>query len=119
MLPKFNYVRPTTVNEALAVLDDRPAVVHGGGTDLLGCLREGVFSADTIVSLSSIGELKGIRQAADGGLRIGALTTIAEIAASEKNPRTAKLADDVARAAIGNRRPAITDPGLAVREPRR
>jgi xanthine dehydrogenase YagS FAD-binding subunit len=83
MLPKFNYVRPTTVNEALAILNDRPAVVHGGGTDLLGCLREGVFSADTLVSLSSIGELKGIRQATDGGLRIGALTSIAEIAASK------------------------------------
>jgi xanthine dehydrogenase YagS FAD-binding subunit len=84
MLPKFNHLRPITVNEALAVLNDRPAVVHGGGTDLLGCLREGVFSADTLVSLSSIGELKGIRQAADGGLRIGALTTIAEVAASKR-----------------------------------
>jgi xanthine dehydrogenase YagS FAD-binding subunit len=82
MLPKFTYVRPTTVNEALAVLNDRPALIHGGGTDLLGCLREGVFSADTLISLSSIDELKGIRQAKDGGLRIGALATIAEIAAS-------------------------------------
>jgi xanthine dehydrogenase YagS FAD-binding subunit len=83
MFPKFTYARPTTVDEALAILNDRPAVVHGGGTDLLGCLREGVFSADTLVSLSSIGELKGIRQATDGGLRIGALTSIAEIAASK------------------------------------
>jgi xanthine dehydrogenase YagS FAD-binding subunit len=83
MLPKFNYVRPTTVNEALAVLNDRPSVIHGGGTDLLGCLREGVFSADTLVSLSSIDELKGIQKAKDGGLRIGALTTVAGIAASK------------------------------------
>ena len=82
MLPKFTYVRPTTINEALAVLNDRPALIHGGGTDLLGCLREGVFSADTLVSLSSIEELKGIRQAKDGGLRIGALATITEIATS-------------------------------------
>jgi len=83
MLPKFTYVSPTTVNEALAVLNDRPSLIHGGGTDLLGCLREGVFSADTLVSLSSIDELKGIRQAKDGGLRIGALTTVAEVAASQ------------------------------------
>ena len=83
MLPKFTYVRPTTVNEALAVLNDRPALVHGGGTDLLGCLRDGVFSAGTLVSLSSINELKGIRQAKDGGLRIGALATVADIATSE------------------------------------
>ena len=75
MLPKFNHVRPKTVNEALSVLNDRPSLVHGGGTDLLGCLREGIFTADTVVSLSAIDELKGIRQASDGGLRIGALTT--------------------------------------------
>ena len=84
MLPKFTYVRPTTVNEALAVLNDRPALIHGGGTDLLGCLREGVFSADTLVSLSSIDELKGIRNTTDGGLRIGALAKVAEIATSDK-----------------------------------
>jgi len=84
MLPKFTYVRPTTVNEALAVLNDRPALIHGGGTDLLGCLREGVLSVDTMVSLSSIDELKGIRQAKDGGLRIGALATVADVAAAKK-----------------------------------
>ena len=83
MLPKFTYVRPTTVNEALAVLNDRPALIHGGGTDLLGCLREGVFSADTLVSLSSIDELKGIRNTTDGGLRIGAFAKVAEIATSD------------------------------------
>jgi xanthine dehydrogenase YagS FAD-binding subunit len=84
MLPKFTYVRPTTVNEALAVLNDRPALIHGGGTDLLGCLREGIFSADTLVSLSSINELKGVRETSDGGLRIGALAKVAEIATSKK-----------------------------------
>jgi len=83
MLPKFTYVRPTTVNEALAVLNDRPSLIHGGGTDLLGCLREGIFSADTLVSLSSIDELKGIRNTTDGGLRIGAFAKVAEIATSD------------------------------------
>jgi len=84
MLPKFTYARPTSVNEALAILNDRPALIHGGGTDLLGCLREGVFTADTLVSLSSINELKGVRETNDGGLSIGALATVAEIATSKK-----------------------------------
>ena len=83
MLPKFNYVRPTTINEALAVLNDRPALIHGGGTDLMGCFRDGVVQADTVVSISAIDELKGIRKASDGGLRIGALTTVADVAAAE------------------------------------
>jgi xanthine dehydrogenase YagS FAD-binding subunit len=83
MLPKFNYVRPTTINEALAVLNDRPALIHGGGTDLMGCFRDGIVQADTVVSISAINELKGIRKAPDGGLRIGALTTVAEVAAAD------------------------------------
>lgn len=83
MYPKFNYVRPATIDQALAILNDRPAVIHGGGTDLLGCLRDGVFAAETVVSLSAVEELKGIRPTADGGLHIGALTNIADIAAAE------------------------------------
>ena len=83
MLPKFNYVRPTTINEALNVLNDRPAVIHGGGTDLMGCFRDGIVRADTIVSLSAIKELVGIRKAPDGGLRIGALTSVANVASAE------------------------------------
>ena len=108
MLPKFTYVRPTTVNEALAVLNDRPALIHGGGTDLLGCLREGVFSADTLVSLSSIDELKGIRQAKDGGLRIGALATVAEIATSKK---VAAGYHGPRRGGSDGRQPATPQPG--------
>ncbi len=82
MLPKFTYSRPENLKAALAVLDERPAVIHGGGTDLLGCLREGVIKSETVLSLSAIDGLAGIR-AADGGLRIGALTTVAEVAADK------------------------------------
>lgn len=81
MLPKFTYARPKTLDEALAVLDDRPALIHGGGTDLLGCLRDRILIADTVVSLSAIDELRGIRTGSDGSLRIGAMTPVAELAA--------------------------------------
>ncbi len=80
MLPAFTYVRPRSVAEALTLLGSPNARVHAGGTDLLGCLRENVFTADKVVSLSGIDELKGIQPASDGGLRVGALTSIAEIA---------------------------------------
>jgi xanthine dehydrogenase YagS FAD-binding subunit len=106
MLPKFSYARPNTIDEALAMLNDRPSLVHGGGTDLLGCLRDGVFSADNLVSLSSIKELKGIRQTANGGLRIGALTTIAEVASSdvvaERCAALAQAASEVASPQLRN-----------------
>ena len=80
MLPKFTYSRPSSLDEAVTVLSDRPAVIHGGGTDLLGCLRDGIFDAETLVSLSGIPGLEGITRTADGGLRIGALTSVAEVA---------------------------------------
>lgn len=81
MLPKFSHVRPSKVREALSILEQKNARIHAGGTDLIGCLRDQVFSAETVVSLGEIAELRGGGSTADGGLKIGAMTTIAEIAA--------------------------------------
>jgi xanthine dehydrogenase YagS FAD-binding subunit len=80
MLPKFSFVRPTSLREALAVLEKKDARIHAGGSDLIGCLRDGVFDADALVALGGISELTGITTSADGGLKIGAITTVAEIA---------------------------------------
>jgi xanthine dehydrogenase YagS FAD-binding subunit len=93
MLPKFRYARATSIDNALAILNDRPALILAGGTDLLGCLRDGIYSADNVVSLSAVEELRGIRIAADGGVRIGALTSIADIADNDSiNQRYEALA---------------------------
>jgi len=81
MLRTFAYVRPASVSEALKHLEARGARIHAGGTDLVGCLRDGVFEAEKVVSLGRIDELRGITLAPDGELRLGALASIAEIAA--------------------------------------
>jgi xanthine dehydrogenase YagS FAD-binding subunit len=83
MLPSFSYVRAQTLDDALRQLSSEGAAVHAGGSDLLGCLRDGVFEASKVVSLSGLGDLRGIRDTRNGGLRIGATTTIAEIAAND------------------------------------
>jgi xanthine dehydrogenase YagS FAD-binding subunit len=80
MLPKFSYLRANTLDEALRHLASDGARVHAGGTDLLGCLRDRVFDARSVISISAIGALRGIQETSRGGLRIGSLTTIAEIA---------------------------------------
>lgn len=80
MLPNFTYVRPATLPEALKRLSEPGARAHAGGSDLIGCLRDRVFDATEVVSLGAIGELRGISVGSDGWLRIGALTTIAEVA---------------------------------------
>lgn len=83
MLPKFSYARPSSLEQATEAAAAENAHIHSGGTDLIGCLRDGTFEASTVVSLGGIEGLRGINSTSDGGLRIGAMTTIAEIAASD------------------------------------
>ena len=81
MLPGFGYARPRNLREAVHLLSAPGARVQAGGTDLLGCLRDGVLGVDTVVSLSGVPDLRGIRRALDGGLVVGAMTTLSEVAA--------------------------------------
>ncbi len=105
MLPTFRYVRPSSLNEAVKELASPDARVHAGGTDLLGCLRDGVMPARKLVSIGRIKELRGIAPAA-GGLRIGALATLAEIAADrtviERYPALAQAAASAASPQLRN-----------------
>ena len=84
MLSNFTYVRPKSLEEAFKQLSSEGSKVHGGGTDLLGCLRDHVFEASKIVSLRNIKSLRGIRKTGQSGIRIGALTTLQEVAADSE-----------------------------------
>ena len=81
MMKNFDYVKAGSLAEAIKAVSVKGAWLHAGGTDLLGCARDEVMPVDKVVSVSGLKELKGITARADGGLRIGALTTLAEIAA--------------------------------------
>jgi len=81
MTVHFSYVRPSSLQDVMSHLTGDNARIHAGGTDLLGCLRDEVFPVDKVVSISRLDKLRGIRKTSDGGLSIGALTTIAEVAA--------------------------------------
>jgi xanthine dehydrogenase YagS FAD-binding subunit len=83
MFPRFSYIQAKSLEDAIRLLSEDGARLHAGGTDLLGCLREDILGAKTVVSISCLALLKGIAELPAGGLRIGALTTIAEIA---RNP---------------------------------
>jgi xanthine dehydrogenase YagS FAD-binding subunit len=83
MVPSFSYVRARSLDEAIRYLSLDGARAHAGGTDLLGCLRDRVFDVTTVVSIAGLKALVGIGATPAGGLRIGSLTTIAEVA---RNP---------------------------------
>ncbi len=82
---RFEHVNATTVEEAVSTLSrfQGAARPNAGGTDLLGGMRDGIWPAfpKGIVNLKTIPGLSFIREEADG-LRIGALTTLTEIAES-------------------------------------
>jgi xanthine dehydrogenase YagS FAD-binding subunit len=106
MLPNFAYARPGSVQEALDQLSSSGARVSSGGTDLLGCLRDAVFDVEKVVSLSNIEDLGGIRETSEGGLRIGAMTTITEVAENDwilqRYPGLAQAAGEVASPQLRN-----------------
>jgi xanthine dehydrogenase YagS FAD-binding subunit len=81
MMTNFSYLKPGSLAEAIKALGTKGAKLHAGGTDLLGCIRDEVFRVDRVVSISGLKNLKGISAKPDGGVKIGALTTLAEITA--------------------------------------
>ena len=85
-LPRFQLRRPSTLDEALAWLAEAGAGgrLIAGGTDLVPNMKHELVTPDTVIALSAVRELAGIRRQPDGDIVIGAMTTIAEIAASEE-----------------------------------
>ena len=80
-MKSFEYIAPKTLDEALAILsDDEGTRLFAGGTDLLGEMKRGVIAPEKLLDLKSVGGLEIIRQEPDGGLAIGSLATLSEIA---------------------------------------
>jgi xanthine dehydrogenase YagS FAD-binding subunit len=75
----FEYVSPTAKEQVATLLGDDAAIL-AGGTDLLGLMKDDVLKPTRLVNIKNIQSLQGISYQADTGLRIGALTTIAELA---------------------------------------
>ncbi len=83
-LPELSYTRPRTVPEAIAALKRRGARAYAGGTDLLVAMaarRPWVGAVSELVDIKNLAAAKGISERG-ASLRIGALTTTAELAAT-------------------------------------
>ena len=108
-LPDFKLLRPRTVDEAAELLSQlatghgatgalaRPAGaksapaaavsdpnacpirILAGGTDLIPSMRQKLFEPEYVLDLRAISSLRGIRPQSDGGIEIGALTSIRSI----------------------------------------
>lgn len=107
MLPNFSYIRAKSTRDAVKHLAEKGTVLHAGGTDLLGCLRDRVFSARKVVSIGKAG-MSGIRERSGGGLSIGAMTRISEI---EHHPLVVKSYRGLAQAAASVASPQLRNQG--------
>ena len=74
------YARPSSLDDALALLGEDGAAALGGGTDLAGQVDRGIRTPALLVDLRDAG-LATIEER-DGGVRIGATATLADVAAS-------------------------------------
>jgi carbon-monoxide dehydrogenase medium subunit len=97
-LKPFEYREPKTLAEAIAILagEGPRAAVLAGGTDLLVRMKQGILAPTLLVNLKRIAGLDYIKHSEAGGLKIGALTTIAALERSavlrQRNPVVAEAA---------------------------
>ena len=79
-MPDFQYLRPTTAADAVALRAANASSRYiAGGTDLLPNIRRGLVETGVVIDLGGIAELTHIELDKDA-LRIGAGTTLAAIA---------------------------------------
>ena len=100
VMPAFELVQPTNVDDAMALLDQHgtDAWVFAGGLDSLDWFKDRVKTPKVVVSLSAVDELKQIRSNQDG-LEIGAMATLVDVINHPEVMSGYPILADAARAA--------------------
>ena len=88
-LPAFSYHAPTTVAQALALLQQHGAKAKliAGGTDLVPNMKHRLFTPEHVIGLKEIAALHAIREEADA-LIVGPMVTVADL---ERDERVGRL----------------------------
>jgi carbon-monoxide dehydrogenase medium subunit len=103
----FDYRRPATLGEALALLEAQPeSRLLAGGMTLIPTLKQRLASPAMLVDLAGIAELRRIEER-DGAIVLGAMARHADVAASElvraRLPALAGLAEGIGDPHVRNR----------------
>ena len=118
----FEWIDAKSVDEVVTLLsaDERGSTIaKAGGMDLLDLIKEGIIAPARIVNLQRIDALRGVQLDDATGLRLGALTTLAEIASSASiRQRYPALAAAAVHAATPQVRNAATIGGNLLQRPR-
>ena len=101
----FEIERPSTIADAVNALKGEDAQALGGGQTLIPTLKQRLAMPSKLVSLSGIGEMKGVCLGDAGEVCIGGATTHATVAreAAAHYPALADLASHIGDPAVRNR----------------
>jgi xanthine dehydrogenase YagS FAD-binding subunit len=102
MMAAFELYQPDSVDGAIDLLAEagERGWAMAGGNDSLDWFKDRIKRPQTVVDLTSLDELRGIRELPDGGIEIGALTTLTEIQNNAiVRDRYSLLADSAGRVA--------------------
>jgi xanthine dehydrogenase YagS FAD-binding subunit len=82
VMPVFELFQPTSIDDTLSLLarHRRSVWVLAGGLDTFDWLKDRNKRPSVVIDLSGVEALRGIKALPDGGLEIGATTTLTEIA---------------------------------------
>src|SRR5215216_464262 len=80
VMPAFELFQPASTADALNLLDryGSDAWILAGGLDSFDWLKDRIKRPRYVIDLGGIAELKGVRER-DGGIEIGAMTTLTEV----------------------------------------
>lgn len=83
-MPAFELLRPARLDEALEMLGRHggDTKIVAGGTDLVVSMKQGLFAPRYLLDIKGLSDLRGIHLETTGGIRIGALATIAQLSRS-------------------------------------
>ncbi len=106
--PVFEYHRPVSLHDALALLGAHAgAKPLAGGQSLIPAMNFRLAAPGRLIDLNALEELAGIAETADGGLRIGAMTrhSVVELSAAvaARAPLLAQAMPFIAHTQIRNR----------------
>jgi len=101
---EFDYTAPDTLDEAAIALAEggEDAKLLAGGHSLLPLMKMRLATPSLLVDLRKLSDLRGI-QRSNGGFRIGALTTHAELSQSDELGVVALAAGKIADQQVRNR----------------
>ena len=81
VMPVFELFQPMTIDDTIALLEkyEKDAWVLAGGMDTFDWLKDRTKRRNVVVDLSGVQALKGVKKTADGGIEIGATTTLTDV----------------------------------------